>query len=192
MDKVLELIVSWIQKNFKNPKFYAILAIIIVLIALIFPYIDANFFFYNRIEKRVSILQSLSEIDMEKISEFPELKEEYNEILLEIKNQRELSISNAISSEKATNDVPLPKFLSGGALMWILALCVPFIHTFKDKKTKVLAFLLLTLFGGILGFIGYIIPTIFNPIVNYIGYPILQLIVLIALSIKPKRNKSSQ
>ena len=60
MDKVIELIVSWIQQNFKNPKLYAIFAAVIVVIALVFPYIDANFFFYNRIEKRVNILHSLS------------------------------------------------------------------------------------------------------------------------------------
>ncbi|WP_317328961.1 hypothetical protein [Ruthenibacterium lactatiformans] len=43
MDKVIELIVSWIQQNFKNPKLYAIFAAVIVVIALVFPYIDANF-----------------------------------------------------------------------------------------------------------------------------------------------------
>ena len=64
MDKAIELIVSWIQKNLKNPKLYAIFAAVIVVIALVFPYVDANFFFYNRIEKRVNILQSLSEIDV--------------------------------------------------------------------------------------------------------------------------------
>lgn len=71
MDKAIELIVSWIQKNLKNPKLYAVLAVLIIVIAIVFPYIDANFFFYNRIEKRVSILQSLSEIDMEKSIPIP-------------------------------------------------------------------------------------------------------------------------
>ena len=32
--------------------------------------------------------------------------------------------------------MPLFKFLSGGALAWIITLCVPFMNTFKDKKTK--------------------------------------------------------
>lgn len=188
MDKAIELIVSWIQKNLKNPKLYAALAVLIIVIAIVFPYIDANFFFYNRIEKRVSILQSLSEIDMEKVSKYPALQEEYDAVISEIEKQRELSISGAISSEQTTNNVPLFKFLSGGALAWIIALCVPFMNTFKDKKTKVLALLLLALFGGILGWIGYIIPTIFNPWINYIGYPVLQLIALIALAIKPKQG----
>lgn len=79
------------------------------------------------------------------------------------------------------------KFLSGGAFAWLITLCVPFMNTFENKKMKVLAFLLLALFGGILGAIGYIIPIIFNPWVNYIGYPILQLIILIALIAKPKQ-----
>lgn len=175
-------------KNLKNPKLYAVLAVLIIAIALIFPYIDANFFYYNRIEKRVNILQNLSEIDMEKVSQFPALQEEYNAILSEIEKQREWSISGVISSEQTISKVPLFKFLSGGALAWLVTLCVPFMNTFKDKKTKVLAFFLVALFGGILGGIGYIIPTIFNPWINYIGYPVLQLIALIALAIKPKQG----
>ena len=188
MDKAIELIVSWIQKNLKNPKLYAIFAAVIVVIALVFPYVDANFFFYNRIGKRVDILQSLSEIDMEKVSQSPALQEEYDAIISEIKKQRELSISSAFSIEQTTSNIPLFKFLSGGALAWIITLCVPFMNTFKDKKTKVLAFFLLALFGGILGGVAYIIPTIFNPWINYIGYPVLQMIILIALAINPKQG----
>lgn len=184
MDKAIELIVSWIQKNLKNPKLYVVFAVLLIVTAIVFPYIDANFFFYNRIEKRVSILQSLSEIDMEKVSQYPALQEEYDAIISEIEKQRELSIS----SVQTTNNAPLFKFLSGGALAWIIALCVPLMNTFKDNKTKVLAFLLLVLFGGILGGVGYIIPTLFNPWINYIGYPVLQLIALIALAIKPKQG----
>lgn len=188
MDKAIELIVSWIQRNLKNPKLYAIFAVIIVVIALVFPYVDANFFFYNRIEKRVSILQSLSEIDKEKVSQYPALQEEYDAIISEIEKQRELSISSVRGMEQTTSNIPLFKFLSGGALAWIITLCVPFMNTFKDKKTKVLGFFLLALFGGILGGVAYIIPTIFNPWINYIGFPVLQLIILIALTVKPKQG----
>ena len=188
MDKVIELIVSWIQQNFKNPKLYAIFAAVIVVIALVFPYIDANFFFYNRIEKRVNILHSLSGIDMGKVSQYPALQEEYDAIISEIEKQRELSISNVISMEQTTSNIPLFKFLSGGALAWIITLCVPFMNTFKDKKTKVITFFSLALIGGILGGVAYIIPTIFNPWVNYIACPVLQLIILITLAMKSKQG----
>ena len=66
MDTAIELIVSWIQRNLKNPKLYAVLAVLLIIVAIAIPYIGANFLSYNRIEKRVSILQSLSAIDMEK------------------------------------------------------------------------------------------------------------------------------
>ncbi len=188
MDKAIELIVSWIQKNIKNPKFYAVLATLIILIAIIFPYVDANFFFYSRIEKRVIILQSLSEIDMEKTSRSPALQEEYDAILSEIGKQRELSLSGAISSEKTTNSISLFKFLSGGAVAWVITICIPFMKTFKNKKEKISAFLLLALFGAILGWIGRMIPTIIDPWINYIGYPVLQLSVLLPLAIKPKKG----
>ena len=58
----------------------------------------------------------------------------------------------------------------------------------QDLLQMILAFLLLVLFGGILGGVGYIIPTLFNPWINYIVYPVLQLIALIALAIKPKQG----
>ena len=187
MDKVIELLVSWVQKKLQNPKFYAVIAALIIVVVLVFPYIDANFFFYNRIEKRIDILQSISEVDIERISQSPALKEEYDAILSEIETQRERSVAGAISTNPNPT-ITLLKFLSGGALAWIITLCVPFMNTFKDRKTKILAFVLVVLFGGILGGIGSIIPTIVNPWVNFIGYPVLQLIALIALTIKPKNN----
>ena len=188
MDTAIELIISWIQKNLKNPKLYAALTFFIIIVVLVYPYVDANFFFYNRIEKRVSILQSLSEIDAEKVSQSPALQEEYDAILTDIEKQREWSISGIIFSQQSQSTVPLFKFLSGGALAWLVTLCIPFMNTFEDKKAKIAAFLLLALFGGLLGGIGYIIPTIFNPWVNYIGYPFLQLVALVALTIKPKQE----
>lgn len=187
MDKVIELVISWIRKKLKNPKFYAVIAALVIVVFLIFPYIDANFFFYNRIEKRIDILQGLSEIDIDRISQSSALQEEYDAILSEIGEQREWSVSGAISTDENPS-IMLLKFLTGGVLAWIVALFVPFMGTFKDKKTKILAFIIVALIGGFFGWIGSIIPTIINPWINYIGYPFLQLIALIALTIKPKNG----
>jgi hypothetical protein len=181
-----ELIISGVQKNIKNPRLYAALAGLIVIMAIIFPYIDANFFFYNRIEKRASIMQTLSEIDTEKVASSPALQEEYNSILVDIEKQRDKSIFGVITSEQQSGNVLLFKFLSGGLLAWIIALCVPLMDTFEDNKAKVIMFLFLVFVGGILGGVGYVIPTIVNPWVNYIGFPILQLIMLIGLVVDKK------
>lgn len=53
---------------------------------------------------------------MGKVSQYPALQEEYDAIISEIEKQRELSISNVISMEQTTSNIPLFKFLSGGAL----------------------------------------------------------------------------
>jgi hypothetical protein len=119
MDKAIEIITSWIQRNFKNPKLYAIFAAVIVVIALIFPYVDANFFYY-RVEKRIDILQSLSEIDMDKVSRHPALQEEYDAIISEIEKQRDLSISSAVAIEQATSNIPLFKFCPVGPWLGLL------------------------------------------------------------------------
>ena len=185
MNKIIELIASWVQKNIKNPRLYATIVVLVIVVALVFPYVDANFFFYNRIEKRTNILQRLSEIDIDQISQSPALQDEYNAILSEIEEQREWSISGAISAS-GNSTIALYKFLSGGALAWIIAVCVPFMNTFNDKKTKIVAFIFVMLIGGLLGWIGSIVPTIINPWINYIGFPILQLIALISLTMKTK------
>jgi len=133
MDAAIELIIKGLQKNLKNPKLYAVFAVLIIILVLVLPYIDANFFFYGRIEKRVSILQSLSEVDIEKINQSPALQKEYNAILAEIEKQQDWSISGVISQEQSTSNVPLFKFLSGGALAWIIMLFVPFMNTLHQK-----------------------------------------------------------
>lgn len=188
MDKIIELIASWIQKNLKNPKLYATIIILIIAIVLVFPYIDANIFFYNRIEKRANILQSLSEIDIDRISQSPALQDEYNAILSEIEGQREWSISGAVSANR-NSTIALFKFISGGALAWIVAVCVPFMNTFSDKKTKIVAIILVVLFGVFSGWIASIVPTVINPWINYVGFPILEVILLISLTMKTKDNE---
>lgn len=188
MDTAVELIVIWVQKNFRNPRLYAALVVLIIIGAYIFPYIDANLLYYNRIEKRVDILRELSEIDIETISKSPILQDEYDAILSEITSQREWSIFGTNTSEQSEDlrNISIFKFISGGILAWIITICVPFMNTFKDRTSKVIAFFICAILGVILGWFGYIIPTIFNPLINYIGFPILQFVLLYSLSNKQK------
>ena len=51
-EKIFELF----KQNIKNPNLYVTLFIIIMIVLILFPYIDANYFYYSRVEKRINIL----------------------------------------------------------------------------------------------------------------------------------------
>ena len=181
MDKAIELIVVWIQKNLKNPRLYAGIIVLVLVLALVFPYIDANFLFYSRIEKRIAILESVVGIDTEKVAQNPELWEEYNAILSEIKQQRELSLSGVFSSDRSATGILWVKVLSGGLLSWVLAVCMVFMGNFKTRAARMVAVVFFVVLGIGLGYAGTWLPIFFNPCINYIFYPICQLVVLIAV-----------
>ena len=62
-EKIFELI----KTNLKNPKLYIGLFIILVIVLPLFPYIDANYFYYSRVEKRINILDKVTKIDKDEI-----------------------------------------------------------------------------------------------------------------------------
>ena len=72
-EKIFELF----KTNLKNPKLYIGLFIILVMVLLLFPYIDANYFYYSRVEKRINILDKVTEIDKDEVQNNTILKEEY-------------------------------------------------------------------------------------------------------------------
>ena len=185
MEKIVEALLLWVKKNLKSPKLYITVFVLIVVFVIFFPYIDANFLFYGRIEKRISILQDISTLDMEKINEVPALESEYQSILSEITEQRDFSLFGGFSSSgQTTFRIRLNKFISGGSLCWLIMFLVIFMNTFKGFKSKILGFVMMGILGVFFGGIGILIPTILNPWVNYIGYPILQLVILIISVLK--------
>ncbi|MHC1694194.1 MAG: hypothetical protein AB9835_02725 [Eubacteriales bacterium] len=99
MNKLLEIILPFISKNIKRPGFRIFIIMIIVFFFIIYPFIDANLFSYNRIEKRIKILQEIQNINLDKI-ENSILKKEYNSILSEIDKQKEMNFLNLFSIVK--------------------------------------------------------------------------------------------
>ena len=89
---MIEKVFDIVKDNLKNPKFYFIILIGMVMILLLFPYIDANFFYYNRVEKRIAILNDVAGIEKEKLLDNDILKAEYESILAEISKQKDLKI----------------------------------------------------------------------------------------------------
>ena len=96
--RILELIVDFLKRNYKKPKLWFAILGILVFIILIFPYIDSNTFYYTRMEKRISILEHLTQLDETTINSNPVYRQEYESILQEIQLQRERSV-NSIATQ---------------------------------------------------------------------------------------------
>lgn len=174
--KMVEKVFDIIKDNLKNPKLYIALLTIIVVILLLFPYIDANFFYYNRVEKRIDILKAVSDIETEKIENNPILKAEYENILEEISKQKEGSLGSVFITNN-TSKVSRYKFLTGAILSWLVGVLCLFIKIDKVSQ-RIVGILFFAILGCILGYISTLIPTIIDPKCNYILMPILQLVLL--------------
>lgn len=57
-EKIFDLVKSLATGKYSKI-FWVILIIIVVLAIIVFPYIDANFLYYSRIEKRIDNLNNL-------------------------------------------------------------------------------------------------------------------------------------
>ena len=94
---LLELIVELLKRNYKKPKLWIGIIGTLICIILIFPYIDSNTFYYSRMEKRISILEHLTQLDESKINSNPVYREEYESILQEIAMQRDRSVNSLVT-----------------------------------------------------------------------------------------------
>lgn len=176
--------------NMNKRKLSILLIILFVSILILFPFIDTNFFYPNRIKNRIDILGRITELDMTKISQDENLSKEYKNIVQEINESNDNYINKILSNNK--NDHVIGKFISGGILWWILGITfLLFYNAFNKDKTKNInigsrigGFILCIIIGSITGLICSIIPIIFNEWINYILMPIIVLILMILLLYK--------
>lgn len=181
--------------NMNKRKLGVSVIIAFVSILILFPFIDTNFFYANRIKSRIDILQKITELDMDKINQDKNLTKEYESIVKEINESDSNYINKVLNNNK--NDHTISKFISGGILWWLLGIIVLFFYNVFNKEdnkkgknwgTRIAGFILCTIIGGLIGLICSIIPTIFNIWVNYIIIPILVLILMILLLYKTTSN----
>lgn len=180
--------------NMDKRKLGITIIVLLVVILILFPFIDTNFFYSNRIKNRIDILQKITELDMDKISQDENLLKEYQSIVKEINESDNNYINKVLNNNK--DDHMIGKFISGGLLWWILGIVMLFFYNIfnKDDKngknwgTRIAGFILCVIIGGLIGLICSIIPTIFNIWVNYIIIPILVLILMILLLYKTTSN----
>ncbi len=181
--------------NMNKRKLGVIVIVVFVSILILFPFIDTNFFYANRIKNRIDILQKITELDIDKISQNQNLMKEYDSIVKEINESDSNYINKILSNNK--NDHIIGKFISGGMLWWLLGIIVLFFYNKFNKEenkkgrnwgTRIGGFILCAIIGGLIGLLCSIIPTIFNIWVNYIIVPILVLILMILLLYKTTSN----
>lgn len=182
-EKIFELL----KNNLKNPKLYISLFLLLLISLLLFPYIDANYFYYGRVEKRIEILETISKIDETDLQGNVVLENEYRSILNEISKQKDGSIGSIFITEN-TKEVQINKFIFGGILSWIVAVICLFIRLEKFYY-KILGFGIFGLLGVILGFVSMILPTVISPKCNYIIMPCLQCIIFGMLVTNGNKSK---
>lgn len=197
--RILELIVDFLKRNYKKPKLWFGILGILVFIILIFPYIDSNTFYYTRMEKRISILEHLTQLDETAINSNPVYRQEYESILQEIQLQRERSVNSiatqlfdTVNSSWTTGKNQgnkILKFISGAIWFFIVTICVPFMNTFKKRSDKLVAFIVMIILSTIVGCIFMAIPIIYRAWINYFVIPIAQLVIVIVLV--GKKDKKS-
>ena len=157
-------------------KFYIFLLGLLIVVLLLFPYVDANFFYYDRVEKRVSILKEIAEIDQEKLSGNAVLQGEYESILMEIDKQKDGSFGSIFITD-SSKEVKNGKFFTGASVLWLIAIVCFFIK-FDPRWHMILGFMLFFVLGTLMGYISELIPTIIKPTINYVLMPSLQILLL--------------
>lgn len=186
-------------KNFAtgkhSKKFWGLVLLLIIFVLLIFPYIDANFLYYNRIEKRIDNLSALVNLSGKAIEETPELLSEYNSIIEEINDAQAKSLSSAMNNSSNTNSEYWIKFISGSflfALVGIIGFCQKkkgVKYTFSlFMKNNFLIMVVCIVFAAILAFAFSKIPTIGSVWINAVAAPVLQFVIMYLLFLQPKNK----
>ena len=194
-----EKILGWLGEIISGPKrriFWAFVIVALVIGVIVFPYIDANFLYYDRIEKRISNLQNMVALSGMPLAENEALNAEYQSILAEMETAREKALSNATNSEDTLHDRRV-KFFAGAGLWYIVAVGVLFTKKKTEKwsfKKAFNNFCSSTLCLGIGSGIGWVftkIPTLGNVEFNAVLTLILEVVVLWLLIEQPKKKASA-
>ncbi len=194
MDKLWELLVNVITGR-RSRVFWALVIVLVIFVVIVYPYIDANFLYYDRIEKRIDNLQKLVELTGTPLEENEELNEEYLSIVAEMETAREKALSNATNVQDSKRD-KLIKFASGASLWVIVSIGVLFTKKKNEKITlkRVLNNLLSAAvclgMGSLMGCIFTYIPTLGSVDINAAFAPTVQLIVIWLIMDAPNKKKA--
>ena len=194
-DKIAE----WIEKLATGKKarvFWAVVIAILIIFIIAFPFIDANLFFYHRVETRIDNLEKLVTISGVTVTDEPALYAEYQDILQDMGTARDNAVLNLSFDGLVRTDTKI-KFWSG----CIIGIMLMLAGLFGKKPAGIgrfryfIANRIPTIFiGGLIGLVfGYLftyIPTLGSPWVNAIIGPVVQFVFLDLLLSTPKKKTS--
>ena len=197
-DKIAE----WIEKLATGKKariFWAIVIALIVALFILFPFIDANLLFYNRIETRINNLEKLVSISGMTVSEDPSLHAEYQDILLNMETARQNSVVSfsveGFVKESSAFDTTV-KFWSGTIVGIILSIACLFNKNPNGKttigfflKNNLMICIVCLIMGAVFGWLFTLIPTLGSVWINAIAAPIVQFVFLDLLISTPQKKK---
>lgn len=192
-----ERIAGWIEKIATGEKrriFWAIVIVLLIVIYIAFPLIDADLLIYNRIEQRIDNLSKLVTISGETIDKSEALTAEYQSILKEMETARQTSESGTIVNKDSYGDY-VKKYIGGSLLGGLIAIVGLFSKN-PNGKMNLRFFIknniMIAIIGGLVavgcGYLFTFIPTVGSVWVNVIASPIIQFIVFDLLLSSPKKS----
>lgn len=187
-DKILVLL----EKVITGPKsrfFWALIVVTIIIGIIVFPYIDANFLYYDRIEKRINNLYTLVQLTETSLQENEALNAEYQSILDEMEAAREKALFNATNSKDTEYDYKV-KFFAGAGLWYIVGFILLFNKknekiSFRKIITNIFSTVICLTIGSAIGWLFALVPTLGATWINAILTIVLQVFVLWLLIGKP-------
>lgn len=181
-----------VLKNSKNYKRIAWIFILVILLLIVFyPIIDANLLYYKRVSNRIEILENITNIEEEKLDKNDKLKDEYNSILEEISDKENNYLNNIFITEDSNKNNNI-KFISSAWMFVLVGIILPFTKDkLKGKRTwtNFWSGIFCLVLAGLFGFIGCKIPTIINVIVNIILYQIIMVYLAYTIATAGTKNK---
>lgn len=175
----------FLEFNFRRLLFWIFLILAIVTGFIVFENFT-GYVYFSKMEKKVSILNTLNELAKDDITSKPELNSIFQDTVSELKSYqvKPLSFSGFFSGFGITIPV-IPyefwKFISGGFLGFMVAIA-GLVDKRKGNQKWGSTFMGGLVFGILFGIIGAVIPTIYNVWVNHIGFPIVQIAGILLFS----------
>ena len=191
-------IAGWIEKLATGKKarfFWAMVIAVLVFLVASFPFIDATFFFYDRVELRINNLEKLVSISGSTVYDDAALQAEYQDILQGMETARTNAVVDYSFNGITRTDIKI-KFWSAALIGIVFVLAGLFGKRPAGNgrvqyfiKNRIPTILIGAAIGFGFGLLFTYIPTLGSPWVNAVIGPIVEVVFLDLLLSAPKNKQ---